>query len=233
MQRPGFRPMLKCRGMGCCPRTKRREPRGFAPHPLPPEDTAPSVATVTKGVFFTPMKTRKLALNAVLAAMCAALGALALDLNSIKITFESFPILLGALLFGPLDGLAVGFVGTLLYQLLRYGVSVTTPLWILPYALAGLVTGFYARRRGFSLTTKQTVGIVVAAEVLITALNTLVMYIDAKLYGYWFPGFISAMLLPRGAVCIVKAVVFGLVLPKLCARVRRALPGEGEKTHGA
>ena len=129
------------------------------------------------------MKTRKLALNAVLAAMCAALGALALDLNSIKITFESFPILLGALLFGPLDGLAVGFVGTLLYQLLRYGVSVTTPLWILPYALAGLVTGFYAKRRGFSLTTGQTVGIVVAAEVLVTALNTLVMYIDAKVSG--------------------------------------------------
>ncbi len=179
------------------------------------------------------MKTRKLALNAVLAAMCAALGALALDLNSIKITFESFPILLGALLFGPLDGLAVGFVGTLLYQLLRYGVSVTTPLWILPYMLAGLVTGFCAKRRGFSLTTGQTVGIVVAAEVLVTALNTLVMYIDAKLYGYWFPGFISAMLLPRGAVCIGKAVVFGLVLPKLCARVRRALPGEGETKRGA
>ena len=40
-------------------------------------------------------------------------------------------------------------------------------------------------------------------------------------------------MLLRGAVCIVKAVVFGLVLPKLCARVRRALPGEGETTHGA
>ena len=179
------------------------------------------------------MKTRKLALNAVLAAMCAALGALALDLNSIKITFESFPILLGALLFGPLDGLAVGFVGTLLYQLLRYGVSVTTPLWILPYMLAGLVTGFYAKRRGFSLTANQTVGIVMAAEVLVTALNTLVMYIDARIYGYWFPGFISAMLLPRSAVCIGKAIVFGLVLPKLCARVRRALPGEGETKRGA
>ena len=112
------------------------------------------------------MKTRKLALNAVLAAMCAALGALALDLNSIKITFESFPILLGALLFGPLDGLAVGFVGTLLYQLLRYGVSATTLLWILPYALAGLVTGFYAKRRGFSLTTGQTVEKLVALGVI-------------------------------------------------------------------
>lgn len=177
------------------------------------------------------MKTRKLALNAVLAAMCAALGALALDLNSIKITFESFPILLGALLFGPLDGLAVGFVGTLLYQLLRYGVSVTTPLWILPYALAGLVTGFYAKRRGFSLTTGQTVGIVVAAEVLVTALNTLVMYIDAKLYGYWFPGFISAMLLPRGAVCVVESRCVRLCTAEAVrTRAPRAARRGGENT---
>ena len=94
------------------------------------------------------------------------------------------------------------------------------------------MTGFYAKRRGFSLTTGQTVGIVVAAEVLVTALNTLVMYIDAKLYGYWFPGFISAMLLPRGVVCIVKAVVFGLVLPS-CARACAARCPERERKHGA
>ena len=111
--------------------------------------------------------------------------------------------------------LAVGFLSTIFYQLLRYGVSVTTPLWILPYMLAGLVTGFYAKRRGFSLTAKQTVGIVVAAEALVTALNTLVMYIDARIYGYWFPGFISAMLLPRGAVCVGKAVVYGIERAKL------------------
>lgn len=179
------------------------------------------------------MKTKKLAMNAVLAAMCASLGALALDLNSIKITFESFPVLLGALLFGPIDGLAVGFVGTLLYQLLRYGVSATTLLWILPYALAGLMTGAYAKRRGFSLTAGETVGVTAAAEVLITALNTLVMFLDAKLYGYWFAGFIRAMLLPRGAVCAIKAMAFGLILPKVCAGVRRARPEEGETRYGA
>lgn len=179
------------------------------------------------------MKTRKLAVDAVLAAMCAVLGAVALDLNSIKITLESFPVLLGALLFGPLDGAAVGLVGTLLYQLLRYGVSVTTPLWILPYALAGLLTGACAKRRGFSLTVRQTVGITAAAEILVTALNTLVMFLDAKIYGYWFPGFISAMLLPRCAVCALKTVVFGLALPKLCAAVRSALPAKEGKDHGA
>lgn len=179
------------------------------------------------------MKTRKLALNAVLAAMCAALGALALDLNSIKITFESFPILLGALLFGPLDGLAVGFVGTLLYQLLRYGVSATTLLWILPYALAGLVTGFYAKRRGFSLTTGRRSASSWPPRCSSRRSTRSSCTSSAKLYGYWFSGFISWPCAAARAVCVVKAVVFGLVLPKLCARVRRALPGEGEKTHGA
>ena len=91
------------------------------------------------------MTTRKLAADAVLAAMCAVLGALSLDFGNLKITFESLPVLLAALAFGPLDGLAVGGIGTLIYQLLRYGVSVTTPLWILPYALCGLLVGLYAK----------------------------------------------------------------------------------------
>ena len=80
-------------------------------------------------------KTKKLAMDSMLAAMCAVLGYLSLDFGNLKITFESVPILLGALLLGPIDGMAIGGVGTLLYQLVRYGVSVTTPLWILPYVL--------------------------------------------------------------------------------------------------
>ena len=103
-------------------------------------------------------KTRQLALNAVLAAMCAALGYLSLDFGNLKITFESVPILIGALLFGGLDGAAIGAVGTLIYQLLRYGVTVTTPLWILPYVLCGLVVGVYARRHDFQRCSGRTDG---------------------------------------------------------------------------
>ena len=55
-----------------------------------------------------------------LCAMCAVLGYVALDLGSIKLTFESLPVLLGALLFGPVDGMFIGGIGTLLYQLVRY-----------------------------------------------------------------------------------------------------------------
>ena len=166
------------------------------------------------------IKTRQLALDAMLAAMCAVLGYLSLDLGNLKITFESVPILIGALLFGPADGAAVGFVGTLIYQLLRYGVSATTLLWILPYVLCGLLVGLYAKRRGFSLTRGQMVLVIVANELLITALNTVVLYIDSKLYGYYSAAFIFGSLALRVVICVGKALAYAFALPPLLQALR-------------
>lgn len=167
------------------------------------------------------MKTRQLAIDAMLCAVCAVLGYVALDLGSIKITFESLPILLGAMLFGPVDGMLVGGIGTLIYQLVRYGVTATTPLWILPYVVCGLLVGAWARRRDFALSPRQTVVLVVLAELAVTALNTVALYVDSKLYGYWFPGFILGALGLRLVICVVKAVAFGLILPGVIETVRR------------
>ena len=211
--------------MGCRLRTKHECVRFcLASAATQGEKEAPFVATAAKGASAS-MKTRQLAIDAVLSAMCAVLGTVAIDLNSIKITLESFPVLLGALLFGPIDGMVIGFVGTLLYQLLRYGVSVTTLLWILPYAVTGFLAGWFAKKHSFRLSSRQTIGIVTIAEILVTALNTGVMYLDSRIYGYWFRGFISAMLIPRTAVCIIKATAFGLILPKVIEIVKKAAPG--------
>ena len=166
-------------------------------------------------------KTRQLALNAVLAAMCAALGYLSLDFGNLKITFESVPILIGALLFGGLDGAAIGAVGTLIYQLLRYGITVTTPLWILPYVLCGLVVGIYARRHDFQLSQWQVIFIVVLAELMVTGINTLALIVDAKIYGYYTPTLITGALLLRLVLCVGKALVYAFVLPPLLAQLRK------------
>ena len=63
--------------------------------------------------------TKQMAMDAVLAAVCAVLGYFGPDLGNLKITFEGLPVIVAALLFRPLDGAAVGGIGTLLYQLLR------------------------------------------------------------------------------------------------------------------
>ena len=169
--------------------------------------------------------TKQLAADALLAAMCAVLGYLALDLGNVKITFESVPILIGAMLFGPLDGLIIGGIGTLIYQLLRYGVSVTTALWILPYALCGLLVGWYARHRQFSLSQKQTLLIVILAELMITVLNTGTLYVDSRIYGYYFHGIILGALALRLILCVVKAIAYAYLLPPLL----RALVRNGIK----
>lgn len=169
----------------------------------------------------TGTRTRQLAIDAMLAAMCAVLGYISLDFISLKITFESVPVLIGALLFGPLDGAAIGLVGTLIYQLLRYGVSTTTLLWILPYVLCGLLVGWYAKAHRFELTQAQTLFIVVAAELMVTLLNTGVIYIDSKLYGYYTPTLITGSLALRLAICVGKAVVYSFALPPLLAAVRK------------
>ena len=171
------------------------------------------------------MKTRQLAVDAMLCAVCAVLGYVALDLGNIKITFESLPVLLGALLFGPVDGMLIGGIGTLSYQLIRYGITATTPLWIAPYVVCGLLVGAWAHRRDFALSRRQTVVLVVLAELVVTALNTAALYVDSKLYGYWFPGFIQGMLALRLVICVVKAVAFGLILPNVIETVRRTYGG--------
>lgn len=168
-------------------------------------------------------KTRRLSLDAMLAAMCAVLGYVALDFGRLKITFESLPVLVGALLFGPVDGLLVGGVGTLLYQLLRYGVSATTALWILPYLACGLLAGWYTKRRRFSLTGRQTALLLLLCQLEITALNTLALYVDSRLFGYYTPGFILGPLAPRVVLAAAQAAAFTTVMPALLRASRRVL----------
>ena len=84
--------------------------------------------------------TRRIATDAMLSAMFVCLSFISINIgNAMKISVDSLPILVAALLLGPLDGLAVGLVGSFLNQLLTYGLSVTTVLWILPAGLRGLV----------------------------------------------------------------------------------------------
>lgn len=158
-----------------------------------------------------------------LAAMCAVLGAVSIDLGNIKLTLESLPVMLGALLFGPADGALIGLVGTLLYQVLRYGVTVTTPLWVVPYVVCGLVMGASAKKCGFELTTKKTIFVSVLANLLVTTLNTAVMYLDSKIFGYYSNAYIFGSIVVRYVVCVAKAILFGALLPPLVKYLREEI----------
>ncbi len=161
--------------------------------------------------------------NSMMAAMCAVLGYISLDMGNIKVTFESFPIILGALLFGPMAGSLIAGVGDFIYQILRYGFTATTLLWIMPYVAAGLVIGWYAKKNNFELTRVKTLIIVIIGEIIITVLNTVVMYADAKIYGYYSFAYIFGATAARIVLCIGRGTVFGIAMPPILSSVKKAL----------
>ncbi len=166
-------------------------------------------------------RTAQLTTDAMLAAMVAVLGYFALDLFSYKLSFESLPVLVAALLFGPVDGAVVGLVGTALYQILRYGLELSTPLWVIPYGIIGLICGFYARRYRYYNTNAQIRFIVASMEGLIFALNTVALYFYAGMIGKAGGAFVLSGLFPRIVTAVVKAVGFAILMPHLLKVLHR------------
>ena len=162
------------------------------------------------------MKTKRLVVNALCVAMYVVLSSyVSLSLGGIKITVDALPILLAAILFGPVDGLIVGLMGNLLGQLLGpYGLSVTTPLWMLPAGLRGLLVGLAARRKSFSLAPKKLGLLLVVTALIVTAVNTGVMWVDCLVFQYSFATY-SPYILARIVSGVALAVLFTFVLPPL------------------
>lgn len=170
------------------------------------------------------MNTKRLTTCAMLIAVNVVLSILTpIKLANFKFTFEAFPILLAGILFGPIDGLIVGAVGASIYQILfsGYGLMITTPLWILPHAFSGLIVGLYTKKFNFSLTYKQTIFICILSSLLVTFLNTLAIYIDAKIFGYYTFTYVFGSIIFKIIAGVLLAIVYSLVIPKLVLRINK------------
>lgn len=110
--------------------------------------------------------------------------------GDIRITFASLPILLSALLFGPVEAAVIALVGEFLNQLLGYGISVTTMLWIIPPAVRALVVGMSALAfRGSDRPLERRPVTCYACCILgamgTTVANTAVYWVDSIIYHYY------------------------------------------------
>ena len=167
-------------------------------------------------------KTRRIALCAMLAAMFECLSLLSINLGSMKITLDFLPIIIAAMLFGPVEGAIVGLAGSFLNQLLTYGLSITTILWILPAGVRGLLVGIYAKKHSFSLTRKQMIFIFILSALVVTMLNTGVMYLDSIIIGYPFAATLITVVL-RIVNGILTAILFAFILPPIIQRLKKLL----------
>ena len=174
---------------------------------------------------------RRIAIDAVLIAMYFGLSALSVEIGGIKLTFASLPTLICAMLFGPVDGFLVGFLGAFMEQMLKFGFTATTLLWVLPPAIRGLFVGVCALvlRKYMSvdaiLSTKRPYcyfGVTLVSGVIVSTLNTLVYYADAKLYHYYEYHMVFGVFWIRIASGLVSTLLMAIVALPVVAALQRA-----------
>ena len=177
---------------------------------------------------------QRLAADAVLIALYFGLSLLAVQIGGIKITFSSLPTMIGAMLFGPVDGLIVGFLGAMMEQLLKFGFTATTLLWVLPPAVRGLFIGLCARQLQGAWTVRRPYGyfaVCVVSGLIVSVLNTLVFYVDAKLYHYYSYALIFGVFWLRiGSGALSSLLMSAVSLPVIRAlkKTKLAPVSEGE-----
>ena len=161
----------------------------------------------------------------VLAALYIVLSLISVGANDFKASFESFAVLIAGTLFGPLEGFFVGLVGEFVHQILLYGVDPTTPLWLIPYAMEGLLAGLLARKVLWphKAEFKRYLAVVIPCEFLLSLLVTPVNAISAIIQGWgnWLT--ISAGIPLRLVIMVIRMIVYCAILPLLYPRLKKVL----------
>jgi uncharacterized membrane protein len=151
---------------------------------------------------------------------------LAIRAGNIHITFASLPVVVTALLFGPVQAAVTALLGELMNQLYLYGISITTPLWLIPPVLRGLVIGtaaLWAQRAGRPLEQRPILGygVCILAALLTTIANTAVIAADALIFHYYTWVYVFGKLVQRLVSGMAIAVCVATVALPLTAQLRQ------------
>ena len=174
---------------------------------------------------------KRLATDAVLIAVYFALAVLSVVVAGVKITFNSLPVVIAAMVFGPIDGFLVPFLGEFLSQMIHYGFTPTTVLWMLAPALRGLIVGaaVLLLRRSMSVDTILSSKrpwvyflVCIVAAVLTSLANTGAYYVDSKMLGYYTYELIFGVAGVRIVSNVVSSILTAILAIPILAALRRA-----------
>ena len=172
-------------------------------------------------------KTAVLCRTAMTAALCFILTLLSVKIGNLHISFGSLPIVVSALLFGPLEAASAAFTAEFLNQLLTYGLTITTPLWLIPPVLRALIIGLAARRfkaRSGKCPEDAPVFLFltcILSAVIVTVTNTAGIYLDSLIFGYYTFVYVFGSFFIRLLTGIITAAAIAAVSMPLIRLLRR------------
>lgn len=173
---------------------------------------------------------KRLAINAAMVALYVALSMLAVPIGGFKLTFEHLPIILCAVFFGPVDAVIVGALAELLNQMLTFGFTPTTILWMAPAIFRGLSMGLCAKFAPKTLGREALLekkvptaffACCVVSGLICSLINTFTLYVDSKMFGYYSYAMVFGVLWLRLGASAISSVVMSVVAKPLTHALRK------------
>lgn len=164
----------------------------------------------------------RLAIDSMMASLYFVLAYFAIKIGNITITPASITIILVAIIYSPVDAISVALVGELINQTAKYGLTITTPLWLIPVLLRTIIISVVAQifRNHNSYLEKHKVAFyitTISANLITTIANTAVIFLDAYIMNYPVSFALLETVLRFISSLITSIVVTTLSLPILKA----------------
>lgn len=178
---------------------------------------------------------KRLVLDGILAALFIVISLFRLKLGFLEFGLTSLVTLLACFLLSPLDGMAVGLLGEFINQVFfsGYGLTPTTPLWVLPHALRPLLIGLIAylfRKNGKPFVRYCPTYFISLCGValIISGLDTFIIWLDGFIFGY---STVSVLLNSGFRVLSSQgsAIAVGLILVPLYKVLSTLYPKQGKE----
>ena len=139
-----------------------------------------------------------------------------INLYGMKLTLQNLPIYVGAISLGSIAGATIGFAGMFINQMITYGFTATTLFWVIPQTIIGGVCGYLFENKKVKVGGGLKFWIcIITLQVVLTILNTIIIAIDAIVFGYYSFIVVFGPLILRMMVSILTGIVYCLVLPAI------------------
>ena len=142
----------------------------------------------------------------------------------LKLTFKVFLLYVISVTFSPISGMIVGGIGEFLIQLTsEYGLTITTILWVLPYVILSFLFGIIYKNLIKNNSRIKLFLLFFLSNIMLSILNTIVFYIDAKLFGYYSFILIFGKFFVKIFMDIVLAIIYTILFPYCVSIVKKVI----------
>lgn len=163
--------------------------------------------------------TYTISLSSLMAAFSIALDLFSLRTDTSRFTIYALPLLLTGIMFGPLAGALAGLAEGLIIQLITYGLTPTTILWIIAPMCWGLISGLINKLFKNKYSNLKTIINVFITSFIVLFINTISLILDGLIYHY-STAFVYTNLSIRIIVCIIIAILYSSLLIVIIPRLK-------------